>query len=227
MKAREVVIIAAAAMPHLRIYFHLHLLSHPSHFILFCLLISRSLNGDRSACASLIKSPMTAQLQDAIPDRAQASLLRRPIGYQPWLNAQWNLSLTHRQIPITHDHDLSVSTTHLLPSNFAVHAAWWPGSIFFFFSSSSARIFLIVSHSYSVGMMALSLIQEPLRSREKDPPWIAMYSEVTAARVVSDRNFVENPPTSAPSTRTMKPFVADQAPSKIELKVSWESCALV
>ena len=83
MKAREVVIIAAAAIPHLRIYFHLHLLSHPSHFILFCLLISRSWNGDRSACASLISIPMSAHPQDAMPTRAQSWLLRRPIGYQP------------------------------------------------------------------------------------------------------------------------------------------------
>lgn len=28
MKARGVVIIAAAAIPHLRVYFHLHLLGH-------------------------------------------------------------------------------------------------------------------------------------------------------------------------------------------------------
>ena len=83
MKARSAVIIAAAAIPHLRADFHLHLLDHPSHFILFCLLISRSLKGDHGACVSLIKSPMTAQLQDAIPTPAQTWLLRRPMGYQP------------------------------------------------------------------------------------------------------------------------------------------------
>ena len=65
VKARGVVIIAAAGLPHLRAYFHLHLLGHASHFILFCLLISRSLNGDHGACVSLINSPMTAQLQNA------------------------------------------------------------------------------------------------------------------------------------------------------------------
>jgi len=125
VKARGVVIIAAVELPHLRAYFHLHLLGHASHFILFCLLISRSLNGDHGACVSLINSPMTAQLQDAISTRAQTWLLRRPMGYQPRLNAEWNLSWTHRQIifPVPQHHDLPVKTIHLLPSNFAIHAA--------------------------------------------------------------------------------------------------------